>query len=471
MSEQSKQKDRSYVSRYDTVVAFLSLELIALTLFGIGGATGLSILQIIGVFVAFLIYPFIRYNFEGNFKKEALITLIPLGILMALLAFGPFWTKAYYGGKWVSIILYGGLTLLGGLAFFIVGYGVCYVKTIKPKFILLGLLVGLAAYVLLTGVYSLFRYGAFYTARFAGQVYYYDGVVFPVASETKALIGFQFMEVALSYGKAAATILACAGAGLFAICPKKDMKVFFLVLGCAGLGLLDLIITPFKVGIIVAVATYVIAGIIYLLHYLANKDEKTKATIDKVLRILFYVLIGVVAVGVLALMIDAATGFIRNMGIPRISASLASDGSYLGSIRNSIEAAMFNGKIGVSSGFSIVSFLFGTMPTNLIQCRVFEFDVFWQSGFLGFAALLFVIFHGIKKSKEFLSSSSLPFGYRLVVIGMLIGFFLYFSLNNNEVPQTYSSVFMPLSRNALAFGALFLLGMVHGHPKTEVVAQ
>lgn len=467
MSEENK-KDDSFVKRYDTVIAFVCLELIALTLFGIGGATGLSILQIVAVFVALMTYPFIRNNFDGDFKKEALITLIPLGILMALLAFGPFWSKAYYGGNWVSIILYGGLTLLGGLAFFIVGYGVCHIKTINPKFILLGLLSGLAVYVLLTGLYSLFRYGAFYAARYSGQVYYYEGVVFPIAQETKALIGFRFFEVALSYGKAASTILACAGAGLFAISPKKDKRGFFLVLGFALLGLLDLVLTPYKQGIIVAVAVYALGGLFFLLHYLSGKSEQKKATINKVMKIVFFVLIGLVALGVLMLALDAATGFVRNMGIPKVSAALASESGFFGNIRKAFESTLFGGKIGVSQGFSISSFLFGTMPTSLIRSDVFEFDILWQTGFLGFGALLFVVFHGIKKGKSFLSDGTLPYGYKLSIVALLLGFFLYFSFVNEEVPQIYSNVFMPFARNPLFFGALFILGMIHAHPKTEV---
>ena len=90
MNEQKQKENKAYINRYDTVIAFLSLELIALTLFGLGGATGLSILKIVSVFVAILAFPFIRNNYQGDFKKEALLSLIPLGVILALLAFGPF---------------------------------------------------------------------------------------------------------------------------------------------------------------------------------------------------------------------------------------------------------------------------------------------------------------------------------------------------------------------------------------------
>ena len=463
----SKQ-DQSYLKRYDTVIGFLALELIALTLFGLGGATGLSILQIVSVFVAFLIYPYIRNNFQGNFKKEALITLIPLAVLMALLAFGPFWSKAYYGGNALSIILYGGLTLLGGLGFFIVGYGTGHMTTLKVKYLFAAIIIGLAAYVLLSGAYSLFRYGPFYVARYSGMVYYYEGVVFPIARETKALIGFQFVEVTLSYGKAASTILACSGVGLFAISPKKDMKVFIIVAVGAALGLLDLIFTPYKRGLLIVFVVAVLSCIFYFLHYLSKRNEHHKKVIQTVLKWTFIVLIALVVLGVLALVIDAKTGFIRKMNIPKISANLASDSGYLGSARLAIEAVMNNGNTGGSQGFSIVSFLFGCVPYNVIKCNFFEFDVLWQTGFLGFAALLFIIFHGIKKGKEFLESERLPYGYSLSIVAILLAGFIYYSITVDEAPYIYSNVFLPLSRTAMPFAGLFLLGMMHAHPSKEV---
>ena len=468
MSEQKQKENKSYINRYDTVVAFLSLELIALTLFGLGGTTGLSILQIVAIFVALLAFPFIRNNFQGNFKKEALLSLIPLGVLLALLAFGPFWSKAYYGGKAFSIILYGALVLFGGLAMFVVGYATSHNKAVKPKYLILAILGGLALYVLISGVYSLVRYGPFYASRYSGMVYYYEGVVFPISNESKALIGFEFKETSIAFAKVASTILACSGIGLLGISPKKDKKMFIVVAALALLGIIDLILVPYKRGLYIVLIVYVIMGLAFLLHYLAGKSEDKKKLIDKILKIAFFVFIGLVVLGVLAFVIDARTGFIRKMNIPKISSSLSNDNSILGTIRVSIEAALFNGNSGGSQRFSFISFMFGCTPSNIITSPFFEFDVLWQTGFVGFAALLMVIFQAIANSKRFLSSHPMNYGYRMVIVSLLLGGFLVFSLSNDESPLVYSNVFMPLSRNAAPFALIYLCGVVSAHPSQEV---
>ena len=468
MSENKKKENAAYINRYDTVVAFLSIELIALVLFGLGGTTGLSILQIVSIFVALLAFPFIRNNYQGDFKKEALLSLVPLGLLLALLGFGPFWVQAYYGGKALSVILYGGLTLLGGLGLFVVGYATGHNKAIKPKYLVFAILVGLAAYVLITGVYNVVRYGPFYASRYAGMVYYYDGVVFPIAKESKALLGFEFKETTLLFAKASATILACSGIGLLGISPKKDKKMFIAVAAFALLGIIDLILVPFKKGLYIVLITYVVMGLAFLLHYLANKKEDWKQRIDKILKILFFVLIGLVVLGVLALVLDASNGFIRKMNIPKISASLSSDSSLLGKVRLSIEAALFNGNNGGLHRFSILSFLFGCTPSNIITTSIFEFDVLWQTGFVGFAALLVVLFQAIQKSKRFLANGTMSVGYRFIIVSLLLGSFLYFSLCNDESPMIYSRIFMPLSRNAMPFALIYLYGVISAHPSEEV---
>lgn len=466
----SRESNQSFIKRYDTVFAFLSFELIALALFGIGGITGLAILQIAAAFVAVLIIPFIQNNLPGDWKKKALLALIPLGVFLLFTSFGAFWSKAYYGGNVLTVILYGLLTLLGGLGFFIVGYGLTQNPAGKMKYLVIAIVAGLGLYVLITGLYSLFRYGPFYVARFSGMVYYYDGVMFPVDRETKALIGFEFVEVALSYGKMAATLLACTGVGLIPLFKKTDKKLFFIILAGAAIGLLDLILTPYKFGLILTLIVYVVLGGAYLLFYLSKKGEKQKAIIHKATNIAFFVLIGIVVLGVLALFLDAMTGFIRNMNIPRISASLASDSSFLGSIRCSIEACLYGGSAGVSKKFSLVSFLFGASNAGVINCSVFEFDVLWQSGFLAFAGLVTMMFLGIRQARAFLLEGGEEEGHRLLVLGVLLAGVLYLSLKNNEAPQVYSSVFMPMSRNAMSFALIFLLGVTYAQPKKEVAA-
>ena len=465
MAEQKQ--TQPFVKRYDTIIAFLGIEVLALALFGFGGATGLSIIQIAGIFVGLLTVPYIRNNMPKDGKRKALLALLPLAIMMALFAFGPFWSKAYYGGNVVNIILYGGLTLFGGLGVFILGYGLTQNKAAKLKYILFGAFVGLGLFVLISGGYSLFRYGAFYAARYKGMVYYYEGVIFPIDKETKALVGFEFFEVVMSYGKSAAVLLASSGIALIPMWKEPSKKAFIIAASMIFLGWLDLILTPYLQGILVVLATYLIMGLAYLGIYFSKKSEKAKAILHKVTNIAFFVIMGLVLLGVLLLTIDANSNAIMNLNIPKVSAQLASATSPLGKLKQAFKLTLYNGDLSTGAKFSFASALFGCVPNSIVKTSVFEFDALYQTGFVGFFALLTVIFLGIRQSRSFLLQEENDEAYRLALVSILFTGFLFYSIQNDELPYIYQNLFSPLSKNGICFGLLFLLGVIYRTPIKE----
>ena len=470
MEEQGK-KPQPFIKRYDTIIAFLGIEVLALALFGFGGATGLSIIQIASVFVALLTIPFIRNNLPEKWISKTILALSPLVIMMALFAFGPFWSNAYYGGNIVNIVLYGGLTLFGGLGVFVLGYGLTQNNAAKLKHILCGALVGLGLYVLISGGYSLIRYGAFYASRYAGMVYYYEGVIFPIAKETKALIGFEFFEVVMSYGKSAAVLLASIGIALIPMFKESSKKSFIFAASLTLLGWLDLILTPYLGGIIIVLTVYLIMGLVLLALHFAKKSEKAKKALHKGTNIAFFVLIGLVFLGVLLLTIDAGSNAIVNMNIPKISAQLASSTSPLGKLKQAFRLTLFNGNLSSNAKFSLTSTLFGCVPSSIVKTNVFEFDALYQTGFVGFFALLSVIFLGIRQSRSFLLQETKDESYRLAIVSMLLAGFIFYSFQNDELPYIYQNLFSPLSKNGVCFGLLFLLGVIYRTPIKEEAAH
>ena len=460
-----EKKEGTYGHRYDTVAAFLSLEFIAVALFGLGGSLFMPILQLLGVFVAMLVIPFIRNNVGGSKQKKLLIYVIALAAFLLPIGFGNFWSNAYYGGNGLTIAAYGGLMVLGGVAFFVIGYGIRSIKPAKPKYIVLSLLVGLAAYVAITLVYSMVRYGPFYVSRYAGMVYYYDGIVYPISREGKALLGFEFYETTLAFSKFAAFLLASCASSLLFLHPKKDKLFFFMVLGLSGLGLLDLVLTPFKKGLILLLVVYGLSLLVFLLRFLWKKGDKYAKKIGLVLKIVFFVLVGVTLLGVLALLIDASNGFLRNMGIPYLSAALQADEGFFGSIRVALQTLL-----GVRNhNFSLLSFLFGVIPSSMLNTSSFEFNLLWQSGFLAFLMLLVILFYSLRQARDFLVHDSMHFGVKYLIVALLLGAFICLTFQADDAPLIYypTTSFVPLSRSMVSFGLLGVLGMMYAIQKEE----
>ena len=91
--EQQKPRQDNFTKRFDTIFAFLILEIIALASFGIGGALGIRLLQIIGFFLSLFSIPFIQNNYSKQDLKPNLPWLIPLGLFCLLMGFSAFFFR------------------------------------------------------------------------------------------------------------------------------------------------------------------------------------------------------------------------------------------------------------------------------------------------------------------------------------------------------------------------------------------
>ena len=261
MESEEKKGSRSF-SAWDTTIAFLSLEILALVSFGLGGAFGIRVFDILGFFIGILAFGYARNNFN---IKANLKWLVPVGAFFVLLGFSAFFYK-YYGGLQggaVSVIisfLYLLLEALGLVGFFLLGIGMRAHPQIKKEYILYGLLGGLALYCVVVCFYSLIRYGFLYAAIFRDLVYYYQGVLYPVDVEGKALLGFAFAETSLRFACLPAFVLACSGVGLLRMNPKKDERKFFLLLTLAGIGFLFLVLIPAWQQLVLLAGVYAFFG-------------------------------------------------------------------------------------------------------------------------------------------------------------------------------------------------------------------
>ena len=453
-------KENRFVKRFDTIFAFLSLEVIGLLLFSFGGYTGQLILKFVAALLLMLGFDFLLHAYGKATLKRYALGLLPLWILFLLLSFGRFWLS--YQGNVGTYFLFGLVEALGYIGFFGLGLLLRSLKKINRDVMLLAILGSLSAFVLLTGIYSLSRYGFFYASIHKGEVYYFDGVVFPIDTETKFLNGFTFQEVALGFGKIPAGILCASGVGLFFLNPKTEKKRFFVLLGFALLGFLDLLFVPYVRMLILEGAVYLFALFVFLVQRFI-KTEKTKDTLAKTV---FFVLVGIAFIGVGALFLDAFTGVLQNAGIPKVSNFLKNPNSLFGKIERAILDVFYNGAERKDLGqLDFLSILFGYDGSGSVKVNLtasFEFNVLWQDGLPAFLLLVYLIFFFFRRLYRFWKEGELDFAQKAVILGFLAFLFLDMSLLMEELPYRHTSpIYVPSARSLPFYFTLFLLGFAY----------
>ena len=475
--EENRQEKKQRFSAWDTVIAFLCLEILALVSFGLGGSFGIKIFDILGFFIGILAFGYAKNNLFPELKTNAK-WLAPLGLFFILLGFSAFFFK-YYGGFEGSVlnamtsILYLLLETVGLIGFFLLGLGMRAHGQIKNEYILYALLGGLALYCVVTGFYNLIRYGFFYAGIYHGLVYYYQGVLYRVDQEAKALVGFAFKETSLSYACLPAFVLACSGVGLFKMDPKTDERKFFILLALAGVGLLYLILIPAWQMLIVLAVVYCFFGVYFLLRHFGDKNEKAKTIIDKTVFVVFILMIAVVAFLAFALLTEGRLGIISKL----LNAVLGRVPTTIQTAIRAVEDCVYNGSVNADlHKVNIVSLLFGFNPDGanitIHPTRFFEINILWQNGAIAFLLLCFLICLFAKKERDYLrhaEEAELPF--RLTVVSMLLGIFLYMSFFADELPLVHGNEFLPFSHGNIMLIAAFLLGVSYEIEKKKEAAH
>ena len=466
--EQQKPRQDDFTKRFDTIFAFLILEIIALASFGIGGALGIRLLQIIGFFLSLFSIPFIQNNYTKQDLKPNLPWLIPLGLFCLLMGFSAFFFRAY-GGFGLNSMVYMLLETLGLAGFFLLGVAANFIPVLKKEYLLYALLGGLALYCVIVGIYSLIRYGFFYAALYKGMFYYYQGVLYPVSTEGKALLGFEFGEVSLKYGCLASLLLGSSGAGLFALSPKKEGRKFLILAALAGVGILYNLLIPYLPALAFMAFVYVFAGLYCLLRHLLRNDEKKRGVVQKVFVFIYFILIGVVALGTLALLLDGKLHILSNL----LKAVFGRVPGRLQVFFDAANDAVYNGAVNADLGrIDLMSLLFGyRTPTagSLHLTSIFELNVLWQNGFLAFGLLCFVIFFAFKQGRDYLREGKEDLHFRLAIAMMALAIFLYASLFADDQPIVHGQQLSFFTQSNYMMVSFFLLGLMTMPKKAKEV--
>ncbi len=453
-----KKKAAPFTERFDTIVAFLLLELIALACFGIGGFVGTKVLQIVGFYVCFATIPFIRLNFSKKDLAANAKFLIPFGVLCLLLSFSAF-LFTYNGRQASSFLLFGLIQTIGLAGFFVLGFGVRSIPCIKKGFLLYAMLGGLALYCLIVGIYAIARYGVFYGVSYKGLSYYYQGAIFPIAEESKALYGFLLTEASLEYAGIAGVILASSLVGLLFLNPKKDPRRFGLLLAFGCVGILYLLITPNLMALLFVAFAYVLGALYWLYRRFVTSEKALKG-----FGLAFWVLYGLMALmvltGVVLLLFEARLGVIRKLCEAVIGHTPRSVESALAAVADTVYGNADDASLHKAD---FLSLLFGTRrAVDYHSTRFFEINVLWQNGLIAFALLLGLIFFGIYNAKKYLrAGEGEELSERVAVIAMLFALFAYMSLCADELPLVHHSGDALFTQNNYFLVLVFLLGYTY----------
>ena len=312
--------------------------------------------------------------------------------------------------------------------------------------------VGLAAITFFGLVSTIIEYGFFYSLLYKSTPnYYYNGIPYDVTKEMYWLSGFEFNEVFVEYGSLFALLCASFLPGLLFISPKKERNEFIVSMGVGGIGLLTLIVIPnWKAMLVLLVASF----FAFILKYLKNHK--------KVLKILGFLFVAVIALGILffiVALINAAIGFKFTGVLDRIFVS--------NGIMNKcspVFEALFekggNNLFGLQA--TVINQNITTLETSIFEVQLLkEVGLFGTFIFIGFVVMMgYFLFKYIKKSDDSDYNKS-------ILVTMLLAFFVFETLFNRILIAPHGESYNAFLRSSELLIVLFIFGFTFTPPTKE----
>lgn len=336
--------------------------------------------------------------------------------------------------------------LLGLLSFLLVGFSLRHSGEFSLQKGLTAIFIGVGLLLLISLVWTMYRYSIFYVSRYVGQVIYFDGEQYVVSAEAKWLFGFSFKEVKIAYFGMFATVMAACLNALWFVDFKKLKPIDLAWIIAGAVGVLGLVLLPY------------IAGLKYLaILTIAFAIFRFFPRNVKILKILEYgALIGVVLV-VIAGMIFLLNAF----EIPAIS-NFVRGNTLLNYLYN-------NGRV---SSFSAVTaemfkFPFGGLHPVVIGTTYIEstgsflFDTIYQGGIFAALGIVGFLFFGARQLVIFYLEGNEPRYIKILVIAFISSYFFYtmfdfqYSALIRENDRIYKS---PFYSDLLLLITVFLMG-------------
>ena len=411
------------LNNYNSLIAFLILECLAITSFALGGNN--SVFYVIGILIGIFAVTSTIGRFSKNEYKSLILFLGIMFLISLLTSFGNM-LRGYYG-------LWNVITLLAINAFLFMGIAGRRIKSFTPELFLIVVGFSITLLVLISMVYSWTQYGFFYAYLYKNNpIYYYNANLFDVTKEGYWLSGFTFKETTIKYTSLYAFILVCYLPGLLFLNPKnvEQKRSFWFFLAFGFIGLIYLITIPYLKALI-----FLIPIIIFAFCY---KFFWANVKFRKAVKIVLFSLIGIAFIAFLIMLI-------YSLGNESFNAFIESN-KILGRlfVHNRYAAALIDVlKTVLSSGN-----FFGVNTTDLIWVNekvlqlnsgMFEIELLKEGGILLLILIVaFIILIGFIVSKYLRTSKDKDYS-KIVFVSILIMFFLYSSFNYDAFPLTHES--------------------------------
>ena len=439
------------VNNYQSFIIFLVAECLAFVGFGLANVN--TIFRFLGFVVAIVLLAYALLFSPKTERNNFIVFALPLliySILMCLSVFGGAYFDAFD-----NISIFVGLP-----SFLFLGYAVKNIKNVNIDIFFIVIGVSLTLLLLISGIYSLTRYGFFHPLIYKNMFYYFEGELFNVSREMKFFIGFSFPEVSLKYVGLFATLLTGFLGAIFFINPKKDYKKFFIYLAVGLVGLFTNLFITNVFALIITAFTFVIIA----LYRFLPKNKK----ITKICLLVTYVLVGLVSLFALSFIINAAAGdlaFIkeneflsklyitssftkpwhdaiflmtRPEGIFGIANYVTENGVY--------SMYLFNAKYGVSIDFPINS-------------GSYIFDAAMEGGLFAFLLIILFTVLAIISTVRYISKSNDEKYRKAILIGVLLSSVLYANLFYDSMPLIHNdATYYSFARTMPMLLILFFVG-------------
>lgn len=353
------------------------------------------------------------------------------------------------------------ISMFGVVGFFLLGYAINKCKDIKISYVLFAILGGIALLVLISTIYALARYGFFYIAKYPNSTYFYDGAYYEVAKEIPLISGFSFKKTTVNYATVYPFVLASSLLGLLFISPKKQRLLFYVILGEGAIGLLSMLVLGNFKPLLFLIPVIILALLLRFVK-LNPKNERANS-------ITGWILLGIFSVLLLILIINAIGGnFFKGN---KILNKIFNNSFLTEKISMVINMTSVNSSTGA---FNLVTFLFGAKSDALtawsssanavglitINPTAIEFIMFYEGGFIAFAGLLAFMLFVIWSFRRWLREEETISGEKAIIICFVFAWIVYMSFKSSVFPYIYShnEYVSPFRRNGLFYIVLLLIG-------------
>ena len=440
---------------FGTVLAFLSLEVLAFIGFNLGHS--FLLFAILSLVLAGLLVGATFRQIKKDGMTTYLFFLFPLvifGILTALNGFN------YYsiGAIGTAQSIFVPIGLLGvGLS----GFLSSYLKQFKIKYALLVVYCSLGLFVLINLLITMIYYVPFYTLIYRDYYIFYDGRPSPVSVGNIAymLYGFKFKEVSLLYWSLYPSILMTAVIPLFFIKFKENKREFLIYAGLAFIAFLSLLFTISKITLITDLV--LILGIALIIVGAKFKGSRS------ILNVMM-ITVGVIALAfILVLFVNAQTNWGFTSGIRGIiSGNGLLDRVFNNNRYSSAVSTVFQDLFSTFKLFGCpVGGIFSDYPNNVPQIlsNIWLFDNLMSSGLFGAFFFLGALIIGIRRLFKYLNKGTDEDYVRFTIAGLVLGFLVISMILFDAYPLIYSEKMAPFYTVAPLLLCVFFLGYAFNH--------